>query len=141
MGFLASLFGINDAQAKSDALDAQLRALNRQRYANRPDLLAISNRQIDAGKQNVELGLAGAAVSAPFEWVYDPAEAWNNTQQGARIALDAAADVAPKLGGWAGEFGWTLLKSIPWWVWAGLAAWAAWHFGLFDLAKRKISRA
>lgn len=157
MGFFASLLGFRDEQERGNSYDAALAELQRRDYAPGGRLYeavaASDPAQADANWQavqrnlrssatgNIETQLVSAAALAPLEWTYDPAQAWQDTQQGAGIVTEGAAELLPKVGGWIGSLGNSLLKAIPWWAWLGLGLFLAWKLGLIELVKRRIARA
>lgn len=110
MGLLDSIFARGEAE-KSRQLDARLDELNRASHAR--GVITLEELERRQGVQARD-AIPADAVSREFDRAFKEAATARAGQ--IRTALEAPAN-------------WTL-RAMPWWLWAGLALWAAVHLGL-----------
>ena len=145
MGWFSNLFGIADEQAKGDALDAQLYALNTELYGPggklfNPETWATVQAHMNAGDTGwLEGQILGAGALGASEVVYNPSGWWTDTAAGAGLVGEAVDAAAPAIGNFGNGIGKKIWQAIPWWVWLLLLGFIGYKLGLFDLAKRKIA--
>jgi len=139
-GFFSNWFGIDDAITTGAALDAKLKALNNQMAADgkwTAQQAAEANARIDAGGAQTYLDdfnntVENSLPGAPGYVEYYKAQVDDLAKSFAGILT------VPWYAAGAGIS--TVLKSIPWWAWLGIAGYGAYKVGLFDIARKEAKR-
>lgn len=118
MSWLTKLFGTDEEIERGKALDAAIAAEN-QKLVDRG---VWSKDVYDQYERN-----AAAQSADTYEQQVDDAfdEGW---EEGKRNEIGFLRDLAGRL---IGDPAAVVLASIPWWVWALVAAYLAWQLGLF----------
>lgn len=117
MGLLSWWHNADEEQARSDAADARLQALNaedRQRYGE--DWYRETQRNL-----NRDTSAYGHDVGREIDDAFD--DGWND-------GLDNLTSTARKPFGFVGDVAGALLKALPWWLWLAALAYGAWRLGL-----------
>jgi hypothetical protein len=125
---------LDEAQAQSNALDAQIQAANQKLEAAGYIPTGYTDKAaIDISAGNDSTGASDVVASVNSEFKAGAAEGLNNV-------LTAPGKAVGAIGGGASTLLWGILKNIPWWVYlAGAGALFVWMGGL-TLLKGRFAR-
>lgn len=147
MSFLASLFGIPEAQAEGDSLDARIAANQRADYGpggrlyNPENWAAVQQHQADQGTGSVEASLWGAGAAGATEILYDPGQWYQDVGTGFDIAGDAAAKVTGDATGAVWRNFKKVFSAVPLWLWLAVGLGVFAYLGGFTMLKGKLKMA
>lgn len=136
---LDKLFGADDLQSEGDALDAELRRVNERDYSEGGRIYNIIEQSsgqaaADGAYQTVLDNLTSGAtgnVSQQLEQEFDLG--WEEGKQNVTGAVSKAFSVVTDIAG-------TVLKGVPWWIWALVILYFAWPILAPMIARRAATQ-